>query len=122
MSRYYEMSVEISGHDPAKVSEIQSTAAAHWPFDNWWFSDAENQDAATMRASAQESLCGGESEEQFAERLSVAIWQANGSFCRVSVDATFLENLPYQTHVLDEADYGRLIQGKTSSKRRRSRE
>ena len=44
-----------------------------------------------LRASAQDWLAGGESEEQFTERLSVAIWRANGAYCEVSVDATYLE-------------------------------
>ncbi len=109
MSRFYEMSVEVSGHDPAKVPEIQAAAEKEWPFDDWWLSGDEGE--AEMRASAQNSLCGGESEEQFTERLSVAIWRANGSYCYVSVDATYLENRPYETHSLDEADYARMIQG-----------
>ena len=110
MNRFYEMSVEVSGHDPAKASEIQSAAEQEWPLDDWWF--AGDDDAATMHASGQGSLCGGESEEEFTERLSLAIWRANGGFCRVSVDATYLENLPYETHELDESDYARLIEAK----------
>ena len=66
-----------------------------------------------MQASAQHSLSGGESEEEFTERLSLAIWRANGKFCDVSVDATFLEDLPYEIHTLDENDYERLIQPNT---------
>ena len=110
MSRFYEMSVEVSGHDPAKVAEIQAAAEQELPFDDWW--TRGDDDAATMHASAQSSLCGGESEEEFTERLSRAIWRANGGFCRVSVDATYLENLPHETYELDESDYARLIQGK----------
>ena len=83
MSRFYEMSIEVSGHDPAKVAEIQAAAEQEWPFDNWWF--AGDEDAATMHASGQDSLCGGETEEQFTERLSLAIWRANGSYCHVSL-------------------------------------
>ena len=108
MSRFYEMSVEVSGHNPAKVAEIQAAAEQEWPFDDWW--SAEDDNAATRHASGQSSLCGGETEEEFTERLSLAIWRANGGFCRVSVDATYLENLPYETYELDEADYARLIQ------------
>jgi hypothetical protein len=99
------MTVEISGYDPAKVSEIQAAAEKEWPFSDWWSSD--NGD---MQSSAQHSLSGGESEEEFTERLGVAIWRANGKFCDVSVDATFLEELPYEIHTLDESDYARLIQ------------
>ena len=110
MSRFYEMSVEVSGHDRAKVAEIQAAAEQEWPFDDWWFAGDDN--AATMHASGQSSLGGGETEEEFTERLSLAIWRANGGYCHVSVDATYLENLPYETHELDESDYARLIDGK----------
>jgi len=115
MSRFYEMSVEVSGHDPAKVAEIQAAAEQEWPFDDWWFAGEEDDAAATMHASGQDNLCGGETEEEFSERLSLAIWRANGGYCRVSVDATYLENLPYETHELDEADYARLIQDDRTS-------
>jgi hypothetical protein len=109
MSRFYAMKVQISGHDPAKVSQIQAAAGEEWPFDDWWLS-GEGDEEASMQASAEHRLCGGVSEEEFVERLSVAIWRANGSYCKVVVDATFLENLPYETHTLDESDYVRLIQ------------
>ena len=108
MSRFYEMSVAVSGHNPAKVAEIQSMAELEWPFGEWWFGDG----TATMHASGQDSLCGGETEEEFTERLTLEIWRANGGYCRVSVDATYLESIPYETHELNEADYARLTQGK----------
>ena len=111
MSRFYEMAVEISGYDPAKAEDIQAAAEAEWPFDDWWLAGAD-EPGETMHASAQDNLCGGETEEEFTERLSLAIWRANGGYCRVSVDATYLENLPYETHELDETDYAHLIQGK----------
>jgi len=106
MSRFYEMSVEVSGHDPAKMAQIQEAAEEEWSFDDWYDS-GEN-----LTASGQGNLSGGETEEEFTERLSLAIWRTNGGFCRVSVDATYLENLPYETYELDESDYARLIEGK----------
>jgi len=110
MSRLYEMTLEVSEHDPAKVPQIQAAAESEWPFEDWWFSGDEDQ-GATMKVSAQHQLCGGESEDEFAERLSVAIWRANGGYCEVAVNATYLEELPYESYSLDEADYARLIQG-----------
>ena len=106
MSRFYEMSVEVSEHDPAKMAQIQEAAEGEWPFDDW-FDSGEN-----LTASGQANLSGGETEEEFTERLSLAIWRANGGYCRVSVDATYLENLPYETHELEESDYARLIEAK----------
>jgi hypothetical protein len=102
------MTVEISGHDPEKVAPIQAAAEKEWPFGDWWFSDN-----GVMRAYAQASLCGGECEEQFTERLSIAIWRANGGFCEVVVNATYLENLPYEIHMLDQSDHDRLMQSDT---------
>jgi hypothetical protein len=112
MSRLYEMTVTISGYHPANTDKIQAAAEREWPFTDWWDSDDEDLDTPPLEASAQSSLCGGESEEEFTERLSVAIWQANGGYCCVVVNATYLENLPYETHTLGEEDYDRLLQQK----------
>ena len=76
MSRYYEMGVEILGHVPEKENQIKKAAENEWPFADWWSGEGQ------MRASAQDWLAGGESEEQFTERLSVAIWRANGGLLR----------------------------------------
>ena len=108
MSRYYEMDVEILGHAAEKEDQIKMAAAEEWPFGDWW-STGEGD----IHASAQSTLCGGESEEQFTERLSVAIWRANGAFCEVLVNATYLEDLPYESYALDEGDYARLIEANT---------
>jgi hypothetical protein len=109
MSRFYDMSVEISGYDPAKAKEIQAAAEVEWPLEDWW--SANDEPGEAMHSSAQGSLSGGETEEEFTERLSLAVWRANGGYCRVCVDATYMENLPYETHELDRSDYDRLIQG-----------
>jgi hypothetical protein len=42
----------------------------------------------------------------------VAIWRANGGYCEVVVNATYLEDLPYEIHTLDQTDYERLMQPK----------
>jgi len=109
MSRYYGMNVTISGHNPALAEAIQAAAGEEWPFEDW--SDSDEQ----LTAYAEDNLCGGESEELFTERLSVAVWRANGAYCDVTVDATYLESLPYETHCLNEADYSRLINTRRES-------
>ena len=115
MSRYYEMSVEISEYNQAKAAEIQAAAEQQWRFDDWLVSRNPNQSVAKMQAFGQHWLCGGEDEEQFTERLAVAIWRANGGYCCVVVDATYMEDLPYESHTLDESDYDRLIQGERAA-------
>jgi hypothetical protein len=99
------MGVEISGHNPEKEDHIKIAAEGVWPFSDWMVSDKGD-----LQASASDWLCGGEMEEQFTERLSVAIWRANGVFCEVIVNAVYLENLPYEIHTLDQTDYDRLME------------
>ena len=103
MSRHYEMRVQIVGHRPENTAAIQEAAAQEWPFVEWFDEDE------TLTAWAEDNLYGGEREEEFTDRLAVAIWRANGAYCAVTVDATYLEELPFETHCLDEDDYARLL-------------
>ena len=103
MSRYYGMSVRITGADPGRVDAIKQAAEAQWPFEDW-FLDGEG----VLTASAEDRLCGGETEEEFARRLAKAIWAAHGSFCQVEINATYLEDLPCETYCFDQDDYHRL--------------
>jgi hypothetical protein len=104
MSRFYGMNVTISDYNPALSKKVMDAAESKWPFEEWFDYDEQ------LTAYGEDNLCGGETEEQFTERLSLAIWRANGAYCEVSVDATYLESLPYETHSLDEDDYARLIE------------
>ena len=107
MSRFYSMQLEVFEHDVAKIDIIQTAAAENWPFEDWTFY-AASDDAEGFRSAAEGWLTGGESEEGFVDRLAVAIWRANGQYCRVEVDATYLENMPFESHCRDEDDYERL--------------
>ena len=107
MSRAYEFDIEISKHDPEREDQIQSILAEEigTPIDDWedgypW-EIREPDEHRTMWCSYQRNLCGGESEEEFVDRLSEAVWKANGGPCRIEVRATYLEDLPYETHVRD---------------------
>jgi hypothetical protein len=128
MSQFYEMSVEISEYDPEKELQIKAAAEEEWSFGDWWAADRadgklvdalageiDDDIGKVLHASAQGSLCGGESEEEFTERLSLAVWRANGRYCCVVVDATYLESLPYETHSLDADDYDRLLKRKENT-------
>jgi hypothetical protein len=111
MSRRYGMSVRIAGFPAAAVDEIKYAAEAEWPFEEW----AGDGQADELTSYAEGNLCGGEDESEFTERLALAIWQASGAYCEVTVDATYLEDLPYETHSLDEDDYTRLIAGRADA-------
>lgn len=104
MSRNYSMTVTITGAARERVDAVKLAAAAEWPFDDGFLDDD-----GVLTASADDRLGGGETEEEFAERLAKAIWTANGDYCQVEIHATYLEDLPCETHYLDEDDYRRLV-------------
>jgi hypothetical protein len=110
MSRWYGMQVMITGFPSALVDEIKQAAEAEWPFEDWAGDGQENE----LTSYAEGNLCGGEDESEFTERLALAVWQAAGAYCEVTVDATYLEDLPRESHSLDEEDYARLIEGQAN--------
>ena len=111
MSRAYDMALRVKGFDKKKYKDIKSAAEKEWNFDGWLADNGE------LEVSAEGSLCGGETEDEFVTRLSCAIWKANGKYCEVEVTATFLEDLPCEIHAPSEEDYGAaLAAGKLDSK------
>lgn len=103
MSVCYRMFVTIDGFQPGNQKAIEAALRAEWDF------DGVDELEGVLTALGESSLSAGLSEEEFSERLAKAVWQANGGFCRVQVDATDLEHLPYNEYPFDEASYGRLI-------------
>ena len=103
MSRYYSMFVRITGPAPERIDAVKSAAEAEWSFEDWVLGGED-----VLTAAADGSLCGGETEEEFAQRLAKAVWAANGAFCEVEVHATYLEDLPCETHCFDQDDYHKL--------------
>ncbi len=63
-----------------------------------------------MRASSDGVLTGGESEEEFAERVARAVVKANGGPCEVEITATYLEDIPTETYSFARGDYQRLAE------------
>jgi hypothetical protein len=101
MSRFYNMTVTITGAASHRIDAVKQAAEAAWAFGDWSFNAA----IAQLTASADDRLCGGETEDQFAQRLAKAIWTANGNYCQVDVHATYLEDLPCDTHSFDQDQY-----------------
>lgn len=52
-------------------------------------------------------LCG-ESEEEFVDRFSLAIWKANQEFCSIEIIAIDLEEPPQGEYSRSEDDYARI--------------
>ena len=109
MSRSYEMSITVKDYKAKRLKRIIRACQEEWDFATDDFI-RERTDPMAKRfdkviATAQDSLTGGESEQEFGDRLARAIWKANGGYCHVDVYATCLEDLPYTNYSYDEDDY-----------------
>lgn len=103
MSRYYNMYVMVTRAAPDRFGAIKAAASEEWNFEDW------DEFSGTLTASADGTLCAGETDQEFAEKLAKAVWTANDGPCEVEVRATFLEDLPHEDFVLDEGDYERIM-------------
>jgi len=104
MSRYYQMSIAVD--DVSKKEHTTCLGVCH----EEWGSEDEyltrwNKDNPNFFTESNGSLCGGESEEEFAHRITNAIWKALGRFISVRIEATYLEDLPCESYELDKSDY-----------------
>ena len=106
MSRAYEMYVSIENVTKEIETEVIDACNDKWNFDDWAVgTPQEEEEDYNVEGWGRGDLSGGEGEEGFAIRLSQAIWEAAGRYLPVSVDATYLESLPYDSYTFDEDDY-----------------
>ena len=112
MSRAYHMTVYVEDFDAAQIENIQRSANDEWPGLELRDNEAEE---GRLFGEAENQLCGGETEEEFAARISKAIFLANQGPCVVRVDAICLEDLPYETYEHGPEDYDEVIGSVSSS-------
>jgi hypothetical protein len=109
VSRAYEMTVEIKDYKARNLPKIIRACCEEWDFEADDFTrqrtDPLKRRYDSVTATAQGNLCGGEQEQEFAQRLTLTIWKANGGFCPVEVRSVYLEELPYETYMYDEDDF-----------------
>jgi hypothetical protein len=100
------MNVKIEPYGDDREEAVMDAAKKEWGFHNWhaW----ENR----LEAYEENHLSGGETEEEFTDRLTAAIWQANRAFCKVTVNATCLEDLPSEEHVREKPQYELWLSGR----------
>lgn len=114
MSRYYGMDITIDNIPQDKVLGVKKTLEDIW-FDGLdMYEFVPNSDDGTyfIQQYHEDTLCGGESEEEFAERLTHAVWDVCGCFVPVLITATYLEDLPYEGYEFEEGDYDRYVKDK----------
>ncbi|NLX96906.1 MAG: hypothetical protein GXY83_12080 [Rhodopirellula sp.] len=106
MSRLYSMTVYVEDFQAAHTADIQKAANDEWSGLELRSNPVEGN---VLSGEAESQLCGGETEEEFALRISKAIFQANQGPCIVRVDAIYLEELPYETYEHGPEDYDRVM-------------
>ena len=107
MSRNFSMNIEVTGSVPALRRKIVAACCREWGFaaSDFSFLKPDPPKPHSMTVTADGQLCGGETDSEFADRLAAAVWAANGAYCEVTVRATCLDELPYDTNTRDETDY-----------------
>jgi hypothetical protein len=109
------MELTVTGFNPGKEDTIVGAVLNEWGFED---SDhISHDDGDILEFRGQDSLYGGESEEQFADRIAITVWKANGKYCKVQVLAVNLEDPPAERHTRLDTDYKKLMPKKAKRKR-----
>ncbi len=56
------------------------------------------------------TLYGGESEDEYVERITKEIWTLEGRFVPVYITMTYLEDLPYEEYEMGKEEYLELME------------
>lgn len=107
MKRFYRVYLSISPLGQAELDKALSAIRESWTRPHWIHKQERNQ-VYLLQVGAEADFCDDQSEEAFAQRLSVAIWKKVGRYVKVVVDATS-EDLPGDCFELNEMDYRKLM-------------
>ena len=95
MSRAYQMEFRIYSTNRRELERAEEALEEIWCLDdNAW--DCKEEGYTSY--SGEASLCGGEDESHFFNRVVEAVREAVGRKIRIGVDATYLEALPFETY------------------------
>ncbi len=110
MSQTYQMDVFLKNVDVRRVGDVAKMAGEEWPFGEWNYDHPDGQDDGLidLDSSGIGQLAGGEEPDEFADRLALAVWAANGGFCDVEVYSTYIEDLPQDAHRRGRREFRRL--------------
>lgn len=110
MSRYYGMNFEVEGIARREIPLVRGAIRGVWSIESQDDTGGNDRESiVSYSAYGESSLAGGEDEEEFATRAAHAIWKALGHYAFVSVDATYLEDLPTESYSRGEDDYAEFV-------------
>ena len=113
MSRRYDMCVTAEHlKSVADLVRVEDIVSGLWACDYNTPAGSRSEDGGLcVLAGGENYLCGGESEEEFSTRISEAIWEELGYYVEVTVRATYLEEIPFETHICAEEEYDYWLDG-----------
>jgi len=94
MSRSYNLYVEITEFDKNKKDNIIKTLNNIWPADYGYYGGDLFE--VLISGGGDNHLCGGQTEDDSFEEIYTAIWETNGNYCKIIINYTYLEDLPYE--------------------------
>lgn len=114
--RSYEMKITVEFTDDTKFKSkvIQEAIRKETGLPSLSWDDSEGIPGVSVPSTTaieQLGLVQGEDEEEFADRVTIAAWKANGSWLPITVKATYLEELPYETYSRGEDEYPKMMEG-----------
>ena len=107
MSRAYDMNIRATKLKKKTDGDtVKEVIESEWPI-SYGHTDPSTEDDGTFTlfTGGEGQLYGGETEEEFTSRVTQAIWDKLGYYAEVTVAATYLDDLPTDTHSLDQHDY-----------------
>src|SRR3989337_1434316 len=102
----YDMHIQVPCQSLQEARKVFAVLQDEWPTEE---ETPKFFDSTLFQYGGEGRLCGGEGEDEFAERVALAVWKKLGRYTEVRVTATYLEDLPYESYCMDEADYQRLM-------------
>jgi len=119
MSRRYDMHIAVKGlKEKAHMALVDEAVALKWNASYGFLDPATEEDGEStwqFLTGGEGSLCGGETEEEFASGIAESIWEALGYYVSVIVTATYLEDLPHETLSMEEEEYAGYLKRKEES-------
>jgi len=113
MSRRYDMDIRVEGVKEKEHGALVDEAISQiWNTAYGYIDPGKDPSLLLFLAGGEGSLCGGETEEGFTDGVAEAIWNALGYYVSVEVSATYLEDLPCQSHCREEEEYAEHLKRK----------
>ena len=106
MSRAYEADVTIAKIKREDIPRASEVIASEWvaPHEEPYINERSDRRAVSF-FNLRSSLCGGESEDEFAIRLTHALWKELGYFVGVEICMTCLEYIPCESYTYDKGEF-----------------